>query len=180
MKTVRRASNVVALRQAKADETYRRADKQQELGNLKSGFRLLLTAAKMGNESAQHNLGYTYDVGLGVCRNRAAAMFWYKKAYRNGRGSASAAANIGTIYRDERNEPQAIAWFRRAIQHGDIDANLELAKLYLRKSNCQGKAFHCLQTVLDSTPPIGVCEDSQEAARMLQAGLSKKVSRRNT
>jgi TPR repeat protein len=179
MKIARGASKVVVMRQAKADETFRRADKQQELGNLKSGFRLLLAAAKIGNESAQLNLGYTYDVGLGVRRNRSAAMFWYKRAYRNGRGSPNAAANIGTIYRDERNEPQAIAWFRRASQHGDIEANLELAKLYLRKSNCQEKAFHCLQIVLDGTPPIGVGEDAQEEARLLQAALSKDVSRRN-
>jgi TPR repeat protein len=163
----RRASRSEKTRQAKAHETFLRADKQQELGNLRSGFRLLLSAAKMGDTDAQVNLGYTYDVGLGVRRNRSAALFWYEKAYRKEHGCGVAASNIGTIYRDEQNFAKAIPWFRRAVQYGNVDANLELAKIYLRKRNEKDRALQCLQNVLDATPPIGVGEDTQDEARLL-------------
>ena len=79
-------SRAAESKSKRAEEIYLRGQRQQDEGNLKSGFRLLLAAAKLDDSGAQHNLGYTYDVGIGVRRNRAAAMFWYKKAYRNGRG----------------------------------------------------------------------------------------------
>ncbi|MGH7118989.1 MAG: hypothetical protein ACREFP_08380 [Acetobacteraceae bacterium] len=61
-------------------------------------------AAKLGNPSAQLNLGYTYDVGIGVRRNRAAAIYWYRRAYRQGVGIA--ASNIGTIFRGRGQLPR--------------------------------------------------------------------------
>lgn len=159
-------------RLAKAHEVYLRGDKEQEKGNYKSGFRLLLRAAKLGDEGAQISLGYTYDVGLGVRRNRKAAMYWHMKAYRKGHGIA--AANIGTIYRDEGNYAKAIQWFQRAARLGDIDANLDVAKIYLDRSNDRDKAIRCLQKVLKGKPPIGVGEDTQEEARQ----LLRKIKRR--
>jgi TPR repeat protein len=155
------------LREANAEELYRRADWEQGSGNLLSGFRLLLAAAKLGSESAQLNLGYTYDVGIGVRRNRSAAMYWYKKAYRSGKGWGCAASNIGTIYRDERRYSLAKLWFQRATDYGDLDACLELAKIYLQQPAERGKAVDCLKKVLDGHPPIMVGEDTQDEARAL-------------
>jgi TPR repeat protein len=162
-------------RKARAQGIFLRGQKQQDEGNLKSGFRLLLRAAKLGDYEAQHNLGYTYDVGLGVRPNRPAAMFWYKEAYRNGRGGGPPANNIGTIFRDEQNYPEAVRWFRRAAKYGDVDANLELAKIYLREPKQQGKAISCLKEILKATPPIGVGEDTQREARK----LLKRIESRN-
>ncbi len=161
-------------RLARADEIYLRGDRQQEKGNLKSGFRLLLAAAKLGNPGAQLNLGYTYDVGIGVRPNRTAAMFWYRKAYLAERGNGSAANNIGTIFRDEHNYPEAVRWFRRAVLYGDVDANLELAKIYLRNPRQQEKAIAYLKAILKATPPIGVGEDTQREARKLLKRIENK------
>jgi TPR repeat protein len=77
------------------DELFIRADKQADEGNFKSAFRLFLAAAKAGDSSCQINVGNYYDAGKGVRRNRSAAMYWYKRAYR--RREASAAHNIGVM-----------------------------------------------------------------------------------
>jgi len=151
----------------RAQEIYERAHKQQEEGNLKSGFRLLLAAAKLGDSGAQHNLGYAYDVGLGVRPSRTAAMFWYKKSYRTERGCGPSASNIGIIFRDEHNDPEAVRWFRRAVRYGDVDANLDLAKIYLKDPRQHDEAVACLNAILKATPPIGVGEDTQHEARKL-------------
>jgi TPR repeat protein len=164
-------------RQARALEIYARGQKQQEKGNLKSGFRLLLAAAKLGDPGAQLNLGYTYDVGVVVRRNRAAAMHWYKKAYRSQHGWGIAASNIGTIFRDEHNYPEAIRWFRRGVRYGDVDANLDLARIYLKNPKWQDRAVACLKAILKATPPIGVGEDTQREARKLLRRIEKGSSR---
>jgi len=43
--------------QSDLDYLFQRADKQQEAGNLRSAFRLLLAAAKAGDPGCQLNLG---------------------------------------------------------------------------------------------------------------------------
>jgi len=169
-----RATKLSKQRKAKAHEIYLRGQKQQDEGNLKSGFRLLLRAAKLGDSGAQHNLGYTYDVGIGVRPNRAAAMYWYKKAYNNRRGGGLPATNIGTIFRDEQNYPEAVRWFRRAVRHGIADANLEIARIYLMNPKQHEKAIPCLKAVLKGTPPIGVGEDTQHEARKLLKRIEKE------
>lgn len=163
-------------RAARAREIYTRGQMQQEKGNLKSGFRLLLAAAKLGDPGAQLNLGYTYDVGIGVHRNRAAAMHWYEEAYRTQHGWGIAASNIGTIFRDEQNYPEAIRWFRRGVRYGDVDANLDLATIYLKNPRQQGPAVACLKAILEATPPVGVGEDTQREARKLLRRIEKESS----
>ncbi|HZD93024.1 MAG TPA: tetratricopeptide repeat protein, partial [Candidatus Sulfotelmatobacter sp.] len=85
-----------------------------------------LKAAKNGDQSSQLNVGYCYDTGKGVKRNVLAALYWYRLAYR--RGHASAAVNIGTVWRDRLKPKKALYWFQRAVQLGDEGANLEIAK----------------------------------------------------
>lgn len=160
-------------RKAQAHEFYLRGDQQQHEGNLKSAFRLLLMAAKLGDADAQFNLGYTYQVGLGVRQNRSAAKLWYRKAYLNQRGWGIAASNLGILFRDEENYHEAIRWFRRAVRNGDIEANLELATIYLQNPRQRDKAVACLQDILKATPPVGVGEDAQHDARKLLAKIEK-------
>ena len=170
-----RTAESMKQRQMIGQEIYLRAKRQQDKGDLKSGFRLLLTAAKLGDPGAQLSLGYTYDVGRGVRRNRAAAMHWYEKAYRSQRGWGIAASNIATIFRDEHKYPEAIRWFRRGVRYGDVDANLDLAKIYLKNPRQQDKAVACLKDILKATPPIGVGEDTQREARKLLKQIEKRI-----
>jgi len=132
----------------KAEELFIRAAKQEENGELRSAFRLYLAAARAGDTSSQLNVGNFYDAGTGVRRNRVAAFYWYKRAYR--RGSSSAANNIGIMWRNEKKLKRALEWFRRAVRLGDEEANLEIAKHYLRHERNPGKAIPHLEKVCQS------------------------------
>jgi TPR repeat protein len=56
---------------AKAADLFIRAAKAEERGDLRSAFRLLLFAAKLGDIGAQLDVGNYYDSASGVRRNRA-------------------------------------------------------------------------------------------------------------
>ena len=149
-------------RKNQLDALFRRADRLSDQGRYRSAFRLFLAAAQRGDLSCQLNVGTCYDTGTGVRSDRAAALYWYKRAYR--RGDASAAANIGTIRRDEGKLQRALHWFQRAVDLGDDDANLEIAKIYLRNEQDCRKAIPYLQRVRRSQM---VTEHSQEEAQRL-------------
>jgi len=103
-------------------------------GQLRNAFRLFLVAANASDKASQLNVGYFYDNGVGTKRNREEALRWYKRAYR--RGDASAANNIGTIWRDEQKPKRALSWFQPAVKLGDDGSNLEIAMHYLREAPC--------------------------------------------
>jgi TPR repeat protein len=131
-----------------ADALFIRAIKHEEKGELRAAFRLYLAAAKAGDTGCQLNLGNFYDAGTGVRRNRAAALYWYKRAYR--RGVSSAAHNIGILWRSEKNLDRALRWFKKAVRLGDDESNLEIAKHYLRNERNPRKAIPHLERVCKS------------------------------
>ena len=155
---------------SKTDDVFVRADKQAEAGNLKSAFRLYLAAAKAGDTSCQINLGNFYDEGAGVRRNRSAAMYWYKRAYR--RGSPSAAHNIGVMWRNEEKYARALDWFKKAVRLGDDEANLEIAKHYLQVEQNAVKAIPHLERVCTSNC---VTEAGLEEARILLRRATRRM-----
>ncbi len=156
-----------------AEQLLSRACAQWDSGRLRSAFSLLRSAAKLGDFAAQLDLGYFYDVGLGVKQNREMAMHWYRRAWR--KGHSSGANNIGTIYRDEGNPERALAWFHKAVVRGDVGANLEIAKIYAQEGWGNAKASECLNKVVKARPQI-VTENEREQAII----LLKTLSRRNT
>jgi TPR repeat protein len=154
----------------RAEQLLSRACAQWDRGELRSALSLLASAAKLGDCAAQLDLGYFYDLGLGVKRNRERAMHWYRRAWRN--GHSSGASNIGTILRDEGQPRRALAWFLKAVANGDPDANLEIAKLYIKEGWGNAKASQYLKRVVKARPQI-ICEYSREQAIM----LLKKITR---
>jgi TPR repeat protein len=124
---------------SKAEDLFIRACKHEDEGDLKSAFRLMSAAAKLGDIGAQLNVGNYYDSGQGVHRNRAAAMYWYKRAYR--RGYSCAAHNVGIMWRNENQPRRALGWFKRAVDLGDDESHLEIGKHYLRNENNPAKAI---------------------------------------
>jgi TPR repeat protein len=158
-----------------ADDLLARAHRQWEKGQLRSAFRLFLAAAKRGDVTAQLDLGYFYDTGIGIRPNRSASLQWYKRAYRQGHGSA--ASNIATIFRDEGDARQAIAWFKRAVRLGDIDANLEIAKVFLQDKKRAADAVPYLKRVAAAKPKVDVTEASKEEAERFLKTLSLAETR---
>lgn len=55
----------------------------------------LIRTAEQGDAKAQNNLGFMYDVGLGVRQDDAEALRWYSKAAAQ--GDAKALHNLGLM-----------------------------------------------------------------------------------
>jgi len=147
---------------------FQRADKEWEAGRLKSAFRLFLTCAKAGDSGCQVNLGTFYRDGIGMKPNRDRALYWYRRAYRN--GERTAASNVGVLYRDERKLKQALAWFERAK---DGDADLAIALMYLQE-NDRTNAIHYLERTCKAEC---VTEASRDEAQQLLKRLLRQIGR---
>jgi TPR repeat protein len=111
------------------NDLFARANEEWDSGNLHEAFELFSKAAAHGHASAQNSLGYFYDHGIAVRKDRTKAMSWYRKAARH--GDVPAYNNLAITYRDGGNVKQAKFWFGKALKKGDGDAALELAKLAL-------------------------------------------------
>ena len=131
---------------------------------MRAAFRLMLAAAKLGNSSAQINVGNYYDDGRGVQRNRSAALYWFKRAYR--RKNSSAAHNIGCVWRREGKPLRSLYWFSRAVKLGDEESNLDIGKHFLYIKKNPRKAIVYFKRV----KPTGWVTEAgvEEAARLLK------------
>lgn len=156
---------------ARNDQLFIRADELEDRGELKAAFRLFLAGAKAGDISCQLNLGNYYDDAKGIRRNRKAALYWYRRAYR--RGDALAANNIGIMLRNEGKPERALSWFKRAVKKGEDEANLEIAKYYMEKEDDR-LALHYLKRVVESNC---VTEAGAEEAAVLIRQVKKTLKR---
>src|SRR5579871_1001323 len=129
--------------QVDTDALFEQASQQWESGNLKAAFKLFLMAAEGGDSGAQLNVGNFYSDGIGVARNREKALYWYRKAYRQ--GYAAAASNIGSLLRNENKIKLALSWFQKAAKLKDRDASLEIAKIYLEKKDLKRAIYYLKQ-----------------------------------
>ncbi len=153
------------------NELYSRANEEWSRGRLRSAFRLFLAAAENGNSLAYDRLGHFYDRGVGTRRDKDAALYWYKRAYR--RGSFIAPNNIGVIYRDRKDLKRALAWFRRAVGHDDANANLNIAKIYLRDRRNAWRAIRHLEAVCKARADDAT-ESAKEEAKLLLERINRK------
>ena len=126
--------------------------------------RLLRRAVESGDENAAGSLGYAYDVGHGVRRDKALALEWYRRAVRH--GDCGAASNIATAHADDGDRKHAIQFLKRANGGGDypeaasmlaqLNARVELTpcrcRRYLRK-NLNGHA-PCPQHPISGRPAV--------------------------
>jgi TPR repeat protein len=154
---------------SRTEQLFNLANDHWEKGELRAAFKIFLAAAKQGDGASQLNIGYFYDVGIGVRADRSSALYWYKRLYR--RGNAEAACNIGTIWRDQGKIARALRWFKKAVELGDEGANLQIAKLYLNE-----KDIHKAMLYLEKTWKSDlVSEATAEEARSLFNTVAKKA-----
>lgn len=143
-------------------------DKLEE-GDEKEAFRLFRKAVAEGDESAQHGLAYCYDVGIGTRKNFSKALYWYKKSWRSsGYRATHSCSNIAILYKERGRRDLAIYWMKLGIDGGDGEAALELAKLYLERSN-RNRALAVLQKAVHMTR---FTEDGREETLALLKSLS--------
>ena len=84
-------------------------------------------SAKQGEEASQLALGNLLSSGKE--RDVKAAINWTTKAIEQ--GSASAAHNLGTIYRDLGKLSLSFQWYNKAIKMGDLDSLFQVGICYL-------------------------------------------------
>lgn len=96
-------------------------DEQQEPTNKVKGFELLLELAENDAVTAQCDLGYCYEQGIGTSSDINKAIFWYKKAANQ--NNTLAQVNLGCLYEKgihvERDVSEAIFWFQKAAEKND-------------------------------------------------------------
>ena len=101
-------------------------------GDYPTAFKQWKPLAEKGNIKAQHYLGLMYTQGLGVPKDHAKSVAWFKKAAEA--GHIPSAYNLGFRYlRGEgvRQNPKIAArWIRRAAGAGLVPAQHTLGLLY--------------------------------------------------
>jgi TPR repeat protein len=127
----------------KADRLRRRGQGQSIGGPNSKAFLSFLAAARLGDEEAQVSVGYDYAYGTAGKVNMDEALCWWKRAYRQ--GSWAAAFNLGMFFRDAKQWAKAVEWFERAVQAGDEDGLIEIAKIHLRYAGDRASGLRYLK-----------------------------------
>ena len=87
--------------------------------------------AKQGDSDAQNEVGRYYQNGIGVAKDDAEAVSWYRKAADQ--GHANAQNNMGWMYQNglgvTQDETEAVKWYRLAAKQGNTYAQNNLKKL---------------------------------------------------
>src|SRR5690242_3117561 len=163
----KRRSSLNAEAKMLADDLFERANKEWDAGRRRQAFRLFSQAAAEGHTSAQNSLGYFFDHGLGVAKNRRKALLWYRKAAK--KGDMCASGNLAITYRDAGHKKQAKFWFAKSLAQGDADAALEIAKLYLggRAPISQKDKKQALRYLAITAKSRDAFEDSRKEAQAL-------------
>ena len=88
--------------------------------------------AKQGDADAQNEVGRYYQNGIGVAKDDAEAVSWYRKAADQ--GHANAQDNLGWMYQNglgvEQNYIEAVSWYRKAADQGHANAQNNMGWMY--------------------------------------------------
>jgi TPR repeat protein len=98
-----------------------------------TALELYTKLAKKGDVSAQLNLGFMYNMGLGVEKNGKEAVVWWTKAAEQ--GNMSALNNLANSYKYGKDSiPQdyveAIKWYKKCIGQPDSICFVEFGDMY--------------------------------------------------
>lgn len=104
-------------------------------GDANKAFHIFMQDAKNGGTDSWNSVGFLYDHGRGVKKNRRLAIQWYRLAA--GKGYFVACFNLGLLYKNIGRKRLARFWFKKAYALGDDDAAYELGILYARASSRQ-------------------------------------------
>ena len=133
-----------------------------ESGDIDNAFINFQIGAGEGDTSCMVWLGILYGDGFKEDIGNKNEIFWYKKAWV--KGDSAAPNNLAIVYKNQSKYIEAENWFKIAIENGDGDANLELAKLYISL----GKESLLISKYLTNTINSSyVAEQSIEEARVL-------------
>lgn len=88
--------------------------------------------AEKGDAKAQNNLGYAYDNGEGVPKDRAEGVKWFRRSAEQ--GNAFAQHNLGVAYFNgygvQKDSVESMKWWRKAAEQGFAEAQVSLGSAY--------------------------------------------------
>lgn len=113
---------------ANSEILYNKGSDLYDRSKYKSAFRIFFDLAQNGHLSSMSRVALMYSAGLGVERNFEESIKWDKMAISL--GESISMFNLAITYRNLGQARSARMWFERAIDAGDMDATLELAKMY--------------------------------------------------
>lgn len=134
------------------------ADSDQALeaynqGKYKQAYKGFRQAAFEGHADSQYNLAVMLYAGKGITKDKAAAVYWFVKAAKN--GDQSAQYNLGVLFSSDdelpdeypamengeiyfeisngnttSNDEKAFKWYKMAAEQGHVSAQLNLGVMY--------------------------------------------------
>ncbi|MHA6724302.1 tetratricopeptide repeat protein [Sphingomonas sp. RS2018] len=131
--------------------------------------------AALGDGMCFQALGYMYDVGEGVAKDKVIAMKLYRAAWR--RGDHAAASNIAVIYRERGEMRTMFKWFERLARAGDGSAQLEMAKCYLSGVGVRKDIQAALRCLAVASNSYYITEYEREEAEALLQTLKLRLSK---
>jgi len=100
----------------------------------KNTYQSYLDKAEAGDINAQSTVAFMNAKGLGVKKDEAEAVKWYRRAAEQ--GHLNSQYNLGVIYAKGRGVEQdfgeAFSWYLRAAEQGDQTAQSTVAMMYLK------------------------------------------------
>lgn len=97
-------------------------------GNYDRAYALWSPVKKQSDPEVAYYLGYMYDRGYGVVRNKTESFRWYEISAKQ--GFARAQFKLGMLYRNRRDAEHSVYWFTRAAEQGDSHSQKILADAY--------------------------------------------------
>lgn len=144
------------------EDQFAKADQLFKDGDYRAAFKLFLSLAKMGDASAMTRVALMCGEGQGAEYSFEESLKWDMKAAEA--GNPIALLNLGITYRRHGDAKRAREWFEKALQGGDGEAALELAKMYMISDLETPRVKNYLQVALASK---NMCEASREEAERL-------------
>ncbi len=128
-----RAEAESGVSQAQTELAMRYADGTGVAQDLAEAIKWLRKAAEQGNYEAQLYLGVCYLKGLGVPKDEAEAKKWFRKTQDQDRAEAQLAlADLYLSTGEKACEGEAFELYRKAAEHGSVNAQLSLALCYFK------------------------------------------------
>lgn len=151
------------------DRLFIEANNLDEAGDYKKAFILFEKMVALGNSSSLNNLAMMYEYGRGVAQDINKAIELYKEGWAK-TSETSFALNLAHLYNNQKDFEQAKRWWQVAIDNGDVDGKLQLAKHLLTTPQADLQFIKQLLTaVVNAKIAFDICEaDWEEADELLQ------------
>ncbi len=144
------------------DSLFDKACDEYDKGNYQEAFKIFLEASENGDRYSMERLAVMYGEGEGTESDVDKSINWDMKAIEL--GSVVSMGNLASTYKNIGNLVDAKKWLMKAIDAGDGDAALELAKIYASEESDTSVVKKYLDIVVNSD---NVCESSVDEAKSL-------------